>query len=292
MHKIVHSTLGMSFGVFLMSVQYAFCADINLNYIARYKDLAIQEQSLTGIPASIKLSMALLESGSGQSYLATKGNNHFGIKWWNFANDGAAFIETFDDDKDRHGKSIVSRFIKFHSVEASYRKHSEVLKRSRYQVLFSYKTTDYHLWAYGLEACGYATAKGYGARLIQLIERYNLTQYDVLSPIAFSDKLGEQLEQLDANFQIAATDSQSDVEPKNEPASGYNPNYSINKKATYAAKPPPQYPHRLEPPKPAAKGIKPLGGSPKPVVESQFVNNQGEVVHYILYEVAEEAQKN
>lgn len=292
MHKIVHSTLGMSFGIFLMSLQYAFCSDISFNYIARYKDLAIQEQSLTGIPASIKLSMALLESGSGQSYLATKGNNHFGIKWWNVANDGAAFIETFDDDKDRRGKPIVSRFIRFNSVEASYRKHSAVLLRPRYQVLFTYLITDYRSWAYGLEACGYATVKGYGARLIELIERYNLTQYDVLSPISFSDKLGEQLEQLDANFQIAATDSQSDVEPKNQATSGYNTNYSINKNTTYAAKPPSQYPSRLEPPKPAAKGMKPLEGLPKPVVESHYTNNQGEVVHYILYEVGEEVQKN
>ncbi len=49
-------------------------------YVEKYKDIAISEMNKYGIPASIKLAQALLESGNGNSYLATEANNHFGIK--------------------------------------------------------------------------------------------------------------------------------------------------------------------------------------------------------------------
>lgn len=163
-------------------------AELVTNYIAQYKNLAIEEQLRTGIPASIKLSMGLLESSIGQSRLATEANNHFGIKWWS-ANDGAAFIEAMDDDKDKNGNPTPSKFVKFSSAEESYRKHSEFLMtRERYRVLFSYDRTDYRAWANGLKACGYATAPDYAAKLISLIEKYNLAQYDVPSGLSLDNK--------------------------------------------------------------------------------------------------------
>jgi Mannosyl-glycoprotein endo-beta-N-acetylglucosaminidase len=298
MRKVRYSMGCMALIIACLPVQKVFSFDLSHYYIAQYKNLAIQEQRLWGIPASIKLSMALLESGSGQSYLATKGNNHFGIKWWNAANDGSAFIETFDDDKDRRGKPIPSRFIRFHSVDDSYRKHSEVLQRPRYAVLFTYSITDYRAWAYGLESCGYATARGYGARLIELIERYDLTQYDGLFVSVANDKLGDQLAQLDADFQDAATDSHSDNPINNDftnepdasfkPASGYNATPNISKGT-------PQYMERndisniektdFEPIKPVVTHKTPISPPTKPSIESRFTNRQGEKVHYILTEV-------
>ena len=162
-------------------------AELVFNYVAQYKDLAIEEQMRTGIPASIKLSMGLLESSLGQSRLATEANNHFGIKWWN-TNDGAAFVEAMDDDKDKNGNPTPSKFVKFTSAEESYRKHSEfLLTRARYRVLFSYDRTDYRAWATGLKACGYATAPDYAEKLIKLIEKYNLAQYDVPSGLGFAN---------------------------------------------------------------------------------------------------------
>ena len=162
-------------------------AELVSGYIAQYKNLAIEEQMRTGIPASIKLSMGLLESSLGQSRLAIEANNHFGIKWWS-ANDGAAFVEAMDDDKDKNGNPTPSKFVKFTSAEESYRKHSEFLMtRARYRVLFSYDRTDYRAWATGLKACGYATAPDYAEKLIKLIEKYNLTQYDVPSGLGFAN---------------------------------------------------------------------------------------------------------
>lgn len=51
-----------------------------VEYIEQYKALALRDMHYHKVPASIKLAQALLESGAGQSRLATKTNNHFGIK--------------------------------------------------------------------------------------------------------------------------------------------------------------------------------------------------------------------
>jgi hypothetical protein len=262
MRKVRHFLGSIALIIACLPTQKALGFDLAHQYIAQFKDLAQQEQRLTGIPASIKLAMALLESGCGQSYLATKGNNHFGIKWWNAASDGTAFLETFDDDKNKHGKPIPSRFIKFSSVEASYKKHSDVLLRPRYQVLFTYSSSDYRSWAFGLEVCGYATAKGYGWRLIELIEKYDLAQYDLPQ------------------------------EPTPEPIFEENPSLP-------QAIAPPQYfapqGRVLSVSQSRAPSVAP-SIAPKPsvsvrqktLVESRFVNRQGQAVHYILTEVGEE----
>ena len=50
-----------------------------LDYIEKYKDIAMREMQVYKIPASITLAQGLLESGNGNSELAKKSNNHFGI---------------------------------------------------------------------------------------------------------------------------------------------------------------------------------------------------------------------
>lgn len=231
-----------------LSSQTAFGFNFAQNYIAQYKDLAMQEQRLTGIPASIKLAMALLESGSGTSTLAVNGNNHFGIKWWNVAKDGTDFIEAFDDAKDSRGKRIASRFIKFSSVEDSYRKHSEVLRRPRYQVLFTYHITDYHAWAQGLEACGYATSKGYGSQLIALIDRYNLTQYTLPE---------------EPSPDIISFENTPTITPKAAPP------YFGNTKSVPVV----------------SEQKQPVTTPVKPAIESHFINSQGQRMYYVLSEI-------
>jgi hypothetical protein len=248
MRKVRYFLGCMALIIACLPMQTAFGFNFSQNYIEQYKELARQEQRLTGIPASIKLAMALLESGSGQSFLAVRGNNHFGIKWWNVSNDGTDFIEKFDDAKDNRGKRIASRFIKFNSVEESYRKHSEVLQRSRYQVLFTYHISDYHSWAYGLEACGYATTKGYGAQLIELIDRYNLTQYTLPE---------------EPSPDVISFENTPIITPKS----------------------PPQY---FDSPKPVPvvyEQKQPVSPSVKPSIESHFINSQGQKMHYVLSEM-------
>lgn len=151
-------------------------ANNSLDYINNYKDLAISEMSRTGIPASIKLAQALLESGAGQSTLAREARNHFGIKC-NGGWTGDTYHHKDDDYKD--GKLIKSCFRKFDKVSDSYYEHSEFLKgQKRYAFLFHLSNKDYHGWAHGLKKAGYATDKAYPRKLIDLIEKYQLYQYD------------------------------------------------------------------------------------------------------------------
>ena len=138
-------------------------------YIERYKALAIRQMVEYGIPASITLAQACLESGDGNSTLAVEGNNHFGIKCHGWQ--GATIHH--DDDL------LQECFRKYDKVEDSYRDHSEFLRyRDRYAFLFELERTDYRGWAYGLKKAGYATAPEYAQRLIAIIEQNNLSQYD------------------------------------------------------------------------------------------------------------------
>ncbi|MFI3248203.1 MAG: glucosaminidase domain-containing protein [Rikenellaceae bacterium] len=140
-------------------------------YIARYKHIAIEHQRYYGIPASITMAQGILESDSGNSYLAKGSNNHFGIKCksnWT----GRTFTHT-DDAPDEC-------FRAYDSVEASYEDHAEFLDSSpRYDSLFRFDPTDYRSWARGLKGAGYATAPDYTARLVKLIEDNNLYMLDI-----------------------------------------------------------------------------------------------------------------
>ncbi len=139
-------------------------------YIEKYKDVAIKKMKEYHIPASITLAQGILESGSGNSKLARRANNHFGIKChqdWH----GKKF---YMDDDEKH-----ECFRKYKNPAESYRDHSLFLtQKGRYAFLFDYDITDYKRWAYGLKKAGYATNPKYPKLLIGIIERYNLDQYD------------------------------------------------------------------------------------------------------------------
>ncbi len=139
-------------------------------YIDKYSDLAILEMKRTGIPASITLAQAVLESGNGNSTLAREANNHFGIKChkdWKG--------KTIRHDDDRRNEC----FRKYNSVEESFRDHSDFLTgKGRYASLFELKPSDYKGWAKGLKKAGYATNPHYAHLLIKIVDDYNLTEYD------------------------------------------------------------------------------------------------------------------
>ena len=138
-------------------------------YIKTYSALAIEQQKKYKIPASITLAQGLLESGAGQSDLARRSNNHFGIKCHSDWRGGRVY-----HDDDLRGEC----FRKYKRVEDSYEDHSKFLKRSRYDRLFQLKITDYKGWARGLQKCGYATDRAYANKLIKVIEDYKLYRYD------------------------------------------------------------------------------------------------------------------
>lgn len=139
-------------------------------YIQQYNALAVEHMHKYKIPASITLAQGLLESGAGQSLLARKSNNHFGIKCHNDWKGGRVY-----HDDDLRGEC----FRKYKRVEESYTDHSRFLaERSRYAVLFDLNIKDYRGWAKGLQKCGYATDRAYANKLIKLIEDYELYRFD------------------------------------------------------------------------------------------------------------------
>jgi hypothetical protein len=153
--------------------------EVAIDYISQYKNIAIQEMNRTGIPASIKLGQAILESNMGRSQLATVAKNHFGIKCGSTWNGDTYYLK--DDDRDRAGRLVKSCFRTFDSVVESFIAHSEFLlgsKSGRYNFLFNYEIDDYKAWAHGLRRAGYATDKKYPQKLINVIEKYGLQKYD------------------------------------------------------------------------------------------------------------------
>lgn len=139
-------------------------------YIDKWSGVAVEQMQRYKIPASITLAQGLLESGAGQSELARKGNNHFGIKCHN----GWTGPTMYRDDDQRN-----DCFRVYGSARESYEDHSRFLSGGqRYRSLFSLKPTDYKGWARGLKAAGYATNPKYAQRLIDIIEVYKLYEYD------------------------------------------------------------------------------------------------------------------
>lgn len=138
-------------------------------YIDIHKATAQQEMSLYGIPASITMAQGILESGSGKGRLSVEANNHFGIKCHEWT--GKKIYH--DDDEEQEC------FRKYKDAKYSFRDHSLFLtERSRYSKLFQLKKEDYKGWAKGLKAAGYATDRKYPQKLISLIERYKLYEFD------------------------------------------------------------------------------------------------------------------
>jgi LysM repeat protein len=138
----------------------------------QYKDIAIRQMGVSGIPASIILAQACLESGDGNSTIAREGNNHFGIKCHNWKGES---IRHDDDEKNEC-------FRKYKKVEDSFKDHSDFIRyRDRYASLFNLNMKDYKSWAIGLKKAGYATNPKYAEQLINIIEEYKLYQYDVMA---------------------------------------------------------------------------------------------------------------
>jgi flagellum-specific peptidoglycan hydrolase FlgJ len=171
----------------------------SLQYIERFKAIAIQEMNLYGIPASITLAQGLFESGSGNGELARVANNHFGIKCtsdWT----GKSYYK--DDDNKNDCFRVYDR------PEDSFRDHSNFLKRKNYAPLFELDKNDYQGWAYGLKKAGYATNPNYPQLLINVIQKYHLDQYDrpegEVQKIKREDRV---LTQINQNIGTATKDS-------------------------------------------------------------------------------------
>lgn len=150
-----------------------------LEYIDRYKAIALEHQRDFGVPAAITLAQGLLESNAGQSYLARRGNNHFGIKCYSWKGPVVEFDDTLKHNCYRN----------YGCAEDSFLDHAKFLKGKRYKALYDLDVSDYQAWAQGLRDCGYAEDPAYPQKLIRLIEQYELHK---LAPDVADEPLAEK----------------------------------------------------------------------------------------------------
>lgn len=163
-----------------------------LDYIATYKEIAKSNMRQYRIPSSIILGQGILESGAGTGPLSVLANNHFGIKCHK---DWTGPSVNYDDDAEQEC------FRKYEKAMESYQDHAIfLLNRPWYKPLFDLEKDDYKLWARGLKNAGYATDPKYPDKLIAIIERYQLNQYD-------AEVLGKEYVPLVSNTKIISNNS-------------------------------------------------------------------------------------
>ena len=175
-----------------------------LAYIDEWKQTAIENQADYGVPASIIMAQALLESAAGQSELAVNANNHFGIKC---TSEWFGGVYYYDDD------SKGECFRQYGNAAESFKDHSLFLQRPRYATCFEIAVEDYEGWARRLKACGYATDPGYAPKLIKIIEDYRLDTL-VVSKRVEEKEMPQQADTTSAEPQNTTAASAEQQKPK------------------------------------------------------------------------------
>lgn len=147
-------------------------------FISRIAPMAVKSMHDTGIPASLTIAQAALESAWGSSGLTVKQNNLFGIKG---GNSSWPTIEYGPDGKPYH---TTASFRSYDNWQQSIDDHALLLLHgtrdnpNRYRKVIG---ADYKTAAYAVAQGGYATSPDYASELIQLIEHYQLYALDTTS---------------------------------------------------------------------------------------------------------------
>jgi len=146
------------------------------DFFEKYKNLAMETQNLFGVPASITLAQAALESAWGLSGLTVRSNNFFGIK---ADSSWTGEVDTAPTKEFVNGAyiNISSGFRKYKTAQDSFNDHAKFLRKfKRYANLFENMVPED--WAKKLQQDGYATDPLYSSKLINMINQYGLKKYD------------------------------------------------------------------------------------------------------------------
>jgi len=149
MKKLILLLLLLSAGFF------AKAQNTSQSYIEKYKDAAISIMHDYGIPASITLAIAMHESASGNSHLARKSNNQFGMK-------GRHSYKTYD--------SVLESFEDFARMMSQRKQFSHLAEK--------FDSFDYKGWAKGIQRGGYASSGRWSSQVLSLIKKFSLNDLD------------------------------------------------------------------------------------------------------------------
>jgi flagellum-specific peptidoglycan hydrolase FlgJ len=147
-------------------------------FISAIGPAAVDSQDATGVPASVTIAQAIIESYWGSSRLSAEDNNYFGIK--GDTKPGTAGVVWFNTWEVLGGRSVMvnAPFRAYNSLAESFVDHGRFfLDNPRYASALKVKD-DARQFAQAIAHDGYATDPGYAGKLIQLMDRYNLYRYD------------------------------------------------------------------------------------------------------------------
>ncbi len=141
---------------------------------------AITSQRNYGVPAAVTIAQAIEESDWGHSVLASKDNNLFGMK-----GTGPAGSDQLPTQEYQNGQwvSTTAPFRVYHNFAESIDDHGRLLANSGYYQQAMAVRRAPNAFASALTGV-YATDPSYGAKLISLMQQYNLYQYDAGTPSA------------------------------------------------------------------------------------------------------------
>jgi flagellar protein FlgJ len=152
----------------------------NAQFIAASVPGAQQSQREYRVPASVTVAQAILESGWGKSALAYFDKNYFGMKCYSqgvYAN-GCRTHSTAECTPAGACFSTTASFRTYATVVNSFRDHGALLAtNSRYAKAFT--TTTANQFAAEIHVAGYATDPQYTTKLVAIMVKYNLYQYDL-----------------------------------------------------------------------------------------------------------------
>ena len=147
-------------------------------YIEKVAKLAIEDYPTSKLLPSTVIAQAILESDWGRSELATKANNHFGIKdkpEWK----GDIVIKGTWEVVDGSDTTVEAAFRSYDSLEESVKDHGAFLTTGWRESHYNVKgVKNYREAIYNIASGGYATDPNYASKLINLVEANNLTKYD------------------------------------------------------------------------------------------------------------------
>ena len=145
-------------------------------FIDKVAEPAQKDYERTSVFPSLVIAQAILESGWGKSKLAVEANNLFGMRG---EYNGSSVMGSDDDvDKDGNRHPVMIPFRKYPSFAESMQDHGATLMKDRYLPVRNAK--DYKEGAQALYNGGYAGDRDYPSKLITIIEKYNLAQYDAV----------------------------------------------------------------------------------------------------------------
>lgn len=155
-------------------------------FIQKIAPMAQADAKTSKVLASLTIAQAILESNNGNSLLTQQGNALFGIKatssWRGKVWTGKT-IEYYDG---KTATTIVDGFRAYANWEESIKDHSKLLTQaSRYKAVVGEK--DYKKACQAIHKAGYATDPSYAEKLIALIEKHNLVQYDITYKVIKED---------------------------------------------------------------------------------------------------------